>query len=419
VTRTAPTSAATGRRLPPARALWVALFAVAFGTNVPTPLLLAYREQLDFTATTLTVLFAVYAVGLVPALLLAGPASDRRGRRRVVLPFVVLSAVASAVLMAASGSMAALYAGRLLQGVVSGVVFSVGSAWLAELVADPGVASRRAAGAMSLGFGGGPLVSGLLGEWGPAPLVVPYLVHLTLMAVALVVLPGVPETVAARAGRGRLINLGVPRPARPAFLAFVVPVALCVFTFPSVSVTILPLRLQEAMPGLDIAVTGLVAGVTLGVGVVVQPLEKRLGMTRAAPLAALAGAVGLGFGLVGAATGQPWFLLPAALLLGSGYGLSLAAGLTATQWLAAPEARGALVATFYALTYLGFAAPVILSATSDGTDFDAAVTVLAMASLAVVALLMVGAARRWVDERRRAVQADAARGPAHGQGIRT
>ena len=388
-----------------ARGLWVGLFAVAFGTNVPTPLLLAYRDRLDFSATTLTLLFAVYAAGLVPALLLAGPWSDRRGRRPVVLPFVVLSAVASLVLMGASNTLAALYVGRLLQGVVSGVVFSVGSAWLAELLGDPAVASRRAAAAMSLGFGGGPLVSGLLGQWGPAPTVLPYLVHLAVMVAALVLVPRVPETVTPRPGRGRFIHLGVPVPARSAFLAFVVPTALCVFTFPSVSVTVLPLRLQAAMPGADLAVTGLVAGVTLGVGVLVQPLERRLGMGRAAPTAALSGAVGLGLGLVAAALDQPAFLLPAAALLGAGYGLSLAAGLTATQWLAAPEARGALVATFYALTYLGFAVPVVLSAVSEGTAFDGALRVLVAIALGVGALLAFGPGRRLVEARRAEVRA--------------
>lgn len=396
--------------------LWVGLFAVAFGTNVPTPLLLTYRDQLDLSATTLTALFGVYAVGLVPALLLAGPASDRLGRRRVVMPFVVLSAVASVVLMGASGWLAALYAGRLLQGVVSGVVFSVGSAWLAEIVEDPGAASRRAAAAMSLGFAGGPLVSGVLGQWGSAPTIVPYVLHLAIMVPALLAVPRVPETVLAPSRRGRLLNLGVPAPARSAFLAFVVPAALCVFTFPSVSVTIMPLRLQEAMPGADVAVTGLVAGLTLGVGVVVQPLEKRLGMGRAAPVAAACGAVGLGIGLLAGVLGQPWGLLPAAVLLGAGYGLALAAGLTATQWLAAPQARGALVATYYALTYLGFSAPVILSATSQGTDFDVALGVLALLATGVAAVLFLGPGRRLVEERRRLVQEAATRA---SQGTRT
>ena len=49
-----------------------ALFAVAAGTNVPTPLLLVYQERLGLSAEVLTALFGCYAAGLVPALLLAG-----------------------------------------------------------------------------------------------------------------------------------------------------------------------------------------------------------------------------------------------------------------------------------------------------------------------------------------------------------
>jgi len=69
-----------------------ALFAVAAGTNVPAPLLLIYRDTLHLSPDVLTAVFGIYAAGLVPALLLAGPASDRLGRRRLVLPLVVLRA---------------------------------------------------------------------------------------------------------------------------------------------------------------------------------------------------------------------------------------------------------------------------------------------------------------------------------------
>jgi MFS family permease len=389
-------SAATGRRRQ--RGLWLTLFAVAFGTNVPTPLLLLYRDRLGFSATMLTVAFAVYAAGLVPALLLAGPASDRRGRRALVVPFVLLSGAASLLLLLADRSLWPLLLGRLLQGAVSGVVFSVGSAWYGELVGDAGAASRRAATAMSLGFALGPLTSGLLAQWAPAPTVLPYLVHLTLLAVAIAGLPGVPETV-TRVGRGRLVNLGVPAAARPAFLAFVVPVALCVFTFPSVAVTILPLGLRSAMPGSDLAVTGVVAGLSLGVGVLVQPVVARISIGWSAPLAAALGAAGLGLGLAATRGGLPVVLLPAAVLLGAAYGLALASGLTATQWLAAAEARGALVGTFYAVTYLGFSAPVLLSAASRGTDFVGALTALTAFAALVTLWLAVGPGRRLVTAR--------------------
>jgi MFS family permease len=73
---------------------------------------------------------------------------------------------------------AALFAGRFLQGAVSGVVFSVGSAWLGELVGSPARAARLTTAALSAGWGLGPLTAGILGQWFPAPTVLPYLVYL-------------------------------------------------------------------------------------------------------------------------------------------------------------------------------------------------------------------------------------------------
>src|SRR5680860_796088 len=126
-------SAAPVRREPGRRTLdrlTFALFTVALGTNVPTPLLLAYRQRLGLSDADLTAIFGCYAIGLIAALLVAGAASDRFGRRRLVLPFAVLSGVASLIFIPADSSVPLLYVGRVLQGVVSGVVFSVANAWL-------------------------------------------------------------------------------------------------------------------------------------------------------------------------------------------------------------------------------------------------------------------------------------------------
>ena len=83
---------------------------------------------------------------LILALLLGGPASDRLGRVRVLLPLTVLVGLASLLFLVGSGSLAALFAARFVQGLASGAVFSVGSAWLQDLAgpAQAPVAARRA-----------------------------------------------------------------------------------------------------------------------------------------------------------------------------------------------------------------------------------------------------------------------------------
>jgi MFS family permease len=80
------------------------LFAVGWGANHFTSLLQVYRERLVLDAAAPAILFAMYALGLVPGLLLAGPVSDRYGRREVVLPSALVALSASSLLGAASAS---------------------------------------------------------------------------------------------------------------------------------------------------------------------------------------------------------------------------------------------------------------------------------------------------------------------------
>ncbi|WP_219413656.1 MFS transporter [Pseudonocardia nigra] len=384
-------------RRSPVPGLWTAVFVVAFGTNVPTPLLFVYRDTLDLSATGLTGAFAVYAAGLVPALLLAGSASDRFGRRPVVVPFVLLSVVTSLLFLGAGSSVALLFLCRFLQGAVSGVVFSVGTAWLGELVGEPGRAARLTTAALGGGWAIGPLVSGLLAQWAPAPTVLPYLVHVALMLVGLALLVGVPETLTARDRRaGPVINLGVPAGARLPFALVVLPVAVGVFTFPSTAVTVLPLLLTPSMPQIAVAVTGLMAGVTLLTGVFAQPLGRRLGAVRAGPAGLGLGAAGFGLSLFGVGLDAWPLLVPVALLLGVAYGLCLAAGLTMVAQLASPTARGALTGTFYACAYLGFGVPLLLSVAGGADGFAVPLAELAVVTGVVAAALALPAARRLV-----------------------
>jgi len=60
----------------------VVMMATASG---PSPLCPLYRERWDFSDTMVTVVFAVYVVGLLGALLTVGSLSDRLGRRPVLI----------------------------------------------------------------------------------------------------------------------------------------------------------------------------------------------------------------------------------------------------------------------------------------------------------------------------------------------
>jgi len=94
------------------------MFAVGYGANQFVPLLAVYRSRLALSDAQATAIFGVYALGLIPGLLLAGPASDRYGRRPLLLGFAALSLVATGVLITGQWGSAGLYAGRYLSSQV-------------------------------------------------------------------------------------------------------------------------------------------------------------------------------------------------------------------------------------------------------------------------------------------------------------
>lgn len=357
---------------------------MAAGTNVPTPLLLVYRETLGLGPDVLTALFGAYALGLVPALFLAGPASDRLGRRTLVLPLVALSAATSLLLVQAAHSLPLLFLGRGLQGAVSGVVFSVGSAWLLELtpVTDRASAARRAAVAQTAGFSLGPLVSGVLAQYAPAPTTLPYLLHVGLVAIGLGVGLGLPETVPARTPGAGATATGplVAAADRATLLTVLAPLAVCVYAFPTVVVSAVPVLVRTDAP--PVLLTGVLAGLTLGCGTLAAPLQRRFGSATAV-VGTASGTVGYVLAALGAGSGSPALLLAAAVLLGSGGGLCLAGGLGLTARLARPARRGALSSVFFACAYVGFGAPLVTSLVAGLTRVQVPLAVAAVLALAL------------------------------------
>ena len=374
-------------RLTPWLRVSLALFTVGWGANQFASMLLAYRNELGMDAQTRALLFALYAVGLIPTLLVGGAASDRWGRRAVVVPFVALSPVATVLLIAWHDWTPGLAAARLLAGVSSGVVFGAATAWIADLSADdaPGTGARRAGQFLTAGFAIGPLTAGLIAEFSDHPLTVPYVPHLVLGVVALLVLLPVPGPRVEGATRTPLFRLPSVTSGRRFVLA-VPPAAPWVFASAVTSFAYLPSVIDAPTEGV-LAFAAVLTFVTLGTGVAIQPLARRLDDRR--PL--LAGQVGLMcsvtallLGIVAVTADTRWVVLLAAPVFGAGYGFGLVSGLRESERLAPAAERGAVVGVFYGLAYLGMFAPYLLGIFSSAQLALSVAASVALLSLAVI-----------------------------------
>jgi MFS family permease len=359
------------------RRVGLLLFALGWGANHFTTLLVVYRKSLQLSPSALGVLFGVYALGLVPGLILAGRASDRWGRRALVLPSALLAMGASGLLAFGARGFSVLLAGRFLYGLGMGSAMSPGSVWVQEL-SPPGAGARRATLALSAGFGLGPLVSGLVAELAPAPMVAPYLVHIIVMAVAVARVRAVPET-APRApsrepGRAR------PRVGDLVVLLEVLPAAPWAFGFAAATMAVLPGMMRPHV-GLPVVYTGFVILATLSFGVLLQPFVARIG--RHADLVGLgAGALGIWLAGQAAAALSPSLVFPAAMLAGAGYGLVMTGGLAEVVRRVPGHVRGTAVGIYYVLTYIGFSLPFIHANVAERAGGDAQ----ALRATALVAL---------------------------------
>jgi MFS family permease len=209
----------SGRLISP---MWLAAYAfavVTLGTTLPTPLYPHYEQRYGFSALTVTVIFAVYAFGVIAALLFLGGLSDQLGRRPALVVGLALSVVSAAAFLLAGG-LGALLAGRALSGLSAGIFTGTGTATLEDL-APPGrrVFAAGVATAVNLGgLGCGPLLAGVLAAVATAPLRLPFWVDLGLLAPAFAAVIRMPETV-LRSGHSlpRMQRLRVPAELRGTF----------------------------------------------------------------------------------------------------------------------------------------------------------------------------------------------------------
>ena len=214
------------RTEPPAvthrRGFWgvAAVFAlVQAGGTLPIPLYVLWQPRFHFDATVLTLIFAVYAVGTLLALVLLAPLSDQLGRRPALMAAVVLMASGALIFPIATGVTSLLVA-RFISGIASGIIAATATAALTEL--EPEHRSRRAsltATAANLGgLGMGALVAGIVAQYGGHPTKLVFWVYLIGLAPTPLAIAAVSETAPRREQlEWRPKGLDVPSQARGPF----------------------------------------------------------------------------------------------------------------------------------------------------------------------------------------------------------
>lgn len=376
------------RRVRPDPRSWLcvcaAIFAIAWGGNEFTPLLVMYRDFDHLGAVTVDGLLAVYVLGIVPAMIIGAPLSDRFGRRPVMLPAAFIGAAGSLVLAFANGSSMLLGAGRVLSGIALGLAMAVGTSWVKELSqaphdpkALPGAGATRGALSLTAGFLLGAAVAAPLAQWAPLPQTLPYLVSAALClaggGLAFRAIETRPSL--GRASVGQLArDLAIPAAGHRRFLFVILPAVSWIFGCAASAYAVLPALLQDRVGHNQLVFSGLLCAVTLGAAFAVQPLARRFYSDRSARGVLVALGVTV-VGMLGAALAasvlSPLVAIAAAVVLGVANGLLLLGTMLEVQRIARDDDLAGLTALLYAGAYVGFFIPTVLSLLSAWLSYPA------------------------------------------------
>jgi len=367
-----------------------AFLVTMIGTTLPTPLYPLFERRYSFGELMVTVIFAVYAFGVIAGLLAFGDVSDELGRKPVLMVGLAFSA-ASAFLFIFASSLVPIFAGRVLSGFSAGIFTGTATAMLVDLA--PG-GRRRLASFMAVivnlgGLGLGTLLAGLLADYCSSPLRLPFIVQLGLLAPAVLGLLAAPETVQRRAFRFRIQRLRVPPEVRGVFIRGATA-GFGSFAVAGVFSSVAPVFLGQILGRTSHALAGLIVFILFSASIVGQMVVSRLSDRRAlvSGCALLAGGVGLlalALGIESLAA-----LIASASVVGVGQGLVIGAGLAAINQRAPIEHRGETASSFFVVIYVGLSVPVIgvgvvahaWSLRGAGIAFSAAVAALVVTVLA-------------------------------------
>ncbi|MHC8412262.1 MFS transporter [Pseudomonas sp. Hz4] len=370
--------------------LWflaITLLSFLAASTAPTPLYHLYQEHLQFSAATLTLIFGVYAISLLAALLTVGSLSDYLGRKPVIFTAVMLNMLAMLLFIDAD-SVAWLISARVLQGFATGMATAVLSAALLDTDRQQGPLVNSVA--PLLGMAAGAMGCGLLAEFAPLPLQLTYWVLVALFVMQALYVWRLPESVSRQPGAWASLRptLHVPIQARRA-LWLVLPINITVWALGGFYASLAPSLVRTATGSTSNLIGGATVAVLTVTGALMiytlrnQPADKvlRLGGSLLP--------VGIALILMAVHSASLTLFFVGTLVAGCGFGAGFLGALRSVVPLALPHERAGLMSAFYVLSYLAFCLPSLLAgsltrtfglvATTDG--YGAVLIILSVGAL--------------------------------------
>lgn len=371
------------------------LIGVAFaGSTIITPLYVLFEDSFGFSKMMLTLIYASYVVGNLVALLCFGRLSDQIGRRAAAMPALAILALSSLTFMAANG-VTALFIGRILAGFGVGIATGTGTAWLTELIGgkDKARATSLATGSNFLGIALAPLAAGLLADFAPWPLDLPFAAYLAVVAVTAVLVIRTRETVAAPKHLTEVSlwpRIGIPRDIRTAFVApgLAGAAAMALIGFYA---ALAPSLLAESLHMTSHALAG---GVVCELGLMVAGailLTRNVSGRRAMAWALWLMLPSVALIVVSQAYGSLIGMLAATAFCGAASGLGYRGSLQVVNEIAPAAQRAEVLSAYFICCFTGNSVPVIgvgiitmqAGALAASASFAVLIVLFALAALAL------------------------------------
>lgn len=360
-------------------------------SSTPTPLYAVYQAAWGFSPITTTVVFGVYAIAVLVALLVVGTLSDHVGRKPVLLAAIAVQVVSMLVFATADG-VADLLLARVVQGLSTGAAVGAVGAAMIDLDRERGTLANAVA--PPLGTATGALVSALVVQYLPAPTRTIYLALLVLLVVQAVGVSLIGETVSRAPGAWASLRpeLALPRAVRGAVLT-AAPVLLATWALAGFYASLGPATIRGLLGTTAVLPGGLGLFLLAGVAGTTVFLLRRTDPRRVLLVGIPALVVGVLTTLVAIRVGSAAGFFVGTAVAGIGFGSGFNGGIRMVVPLAEAHERAGVLSLLYVVSYLGMGGPAVVAGVLvvhggglRATTYEYGTAVVVLAVLALLGL---------------------------------